>query len=66
MEERDVDGVGEVVIAPLVDDGFLVDDFEVTTGLEMKNPWAQTLPHPSKQHFPDLMPLQSSSDRQSS
>ena len=67
--EAAVDGLGDVVIAPLVEDGFGVGDEaveEVTTGLGMKNPWAHTLPHPSKQHLPDLMLLQSASDRQSS
>ena len=58
------DVVGEVVMAALVDDGFGVVD--VTTGLGMKNPWAQTRPQPSKQHLPDLTPWQSASDLQSS
>ena len=70
MDECDVegvDGVGEVVIAPFVDEGLGAEvdggaDAEVMTGLGMKKPWAQTRPHPSKQHFPDLIPLQSSSD----
>ena len=61
------DAAGEVVMAALVDDGFDADvDADVTTGLGMKNPWAQTRPQPSKQHLPDLTPRQSASDLQSS
>ena len=59
----DVVGLGVVVMAPLVDDGFsLVVVEEVMTGLGMKNPSAQTRPHPSKQHLPDRTPTQSASD----
>ena len=64
MEEAlDVVAVGLVVIIPLVEEGFTRVDVDedavdavgddVMTGLGIKYPSAQTLPHPSKQHLPD-------------